>query len=402
LAGRQCFQKPVRLIDRLGANERTAGAVRLRILCDTLPFRIGDWLGAAGTTSRDSDGVEFASKNQRFRILRTLVVGAGAVGGYFGGRLAQAGRDVTLLVRAKRAEEINTKGLQIVSPYGDLTLHPKVATANQINSPYDLILLAVKSYALSSAMNDFAPAVGPETMILPVLNGMRHIDLLTARFGRNAVLGGVCLVATEIDQEGRIQQLTKLQSITYGELDGESTQRLQKLDETLGGASFHASSSNQIMRDMWEKWVLLATVGSITCLMCGNIGEIAAIPGGCDLSLAALRECSGIASACGYPQSDAFLEKQTGNLTTQGSNMTSSMYRDLKKGAPVEVDTILGDLLEHGHKYGLKTPILQAAFVSLSIYQNGLDRAMAATNVPNAYVRGSFFRRLWSPPPGKS
>src|SRR5580700_5485941 len=109
--------------------------------------------------------------------MRTLVVGAGAVGGYFGGRLAQAGRDVTFLVRAKRAGEIDAKGLQIVSPHGDLTSHPKTATADQINKPYDLILLAVKSYALSGAMNDFAAAVGPGTMILPVLNGMRHINL---------------------------------------------------------------------------------------------------------------------------------------------------------------------------------------------------------------------------------
>jgi 2-dehydropantoate 2-reductase len=312
--------------------------------------------------------------------MRTLVVGAGAVGGYFGGRLAQAGRDVTFLVRAKRAGEIDAKGLQIVSPHGDLTSHPKIATADQIKKPYDLILLAVKSYALSGAMNDFAAAVGPGTMILPLLNGMRHIDLLIARFGKNVVLGGVCLVATEIDQEGRIRQLADFQSITYGELDGQTTQRLQKLDETLNDAGFDASSSDHIMHDMWQKWVQLATLGSITCLMRGNIGEIAAIPGGGDLSLVALRECSGIASACGYRQSDAFLGQQTVQLTTQGSQLTSSMYRDLKKGAPVEVDTILGDLFERGQKHGLATPILQAAFVNLSIYQRGLDQAKAAAN----------------------
>ncbi len=312
--------------------------------------------------------------------MRILVVGAGAVGAYFGGRLAQAARDVTFLVRAKRAEQIRTKGLQIVSPHGNLTLQPKAITADQITGPYDLILLGVKSYALSDAMNDFAAAVGPETMILPVLNGMRHVDALTTRFGPHAVLGGVCLVATEIDQEGRIQQLTDFQSLAYGELDGRSTPRLQKLDETLRGAGFDASSSDHILNDMWQKWVQLATLGAITCLMRGNIGEIAAISGGADLSLGALRECSGIAGACGYPQSDAFLERQTTQLTKQGSQLTSSMYRDLKKGAPVEVDTILGDLFKRGQKHGLTTPILHAAFVNLSIYQRGLDRAKAATN----------------------
>jgi 2-dehydropantoate 2-reductase len=311
--------------------------------------------------------------------MRILVVGAGAVGGYFGGRLAQANRDVTFLVRAKRAEEIKAKGLQIVSPHGDVRLHPKTITAGQITGPYDMILLGVKSYALSGAMNDFAAAVGPETMILPVLNGMRHIDLLVARFGEHAVLGGVCLVATEIDHEGQIRQLTELQKLSYGELNDHSTPRLLRLDETLGGAGFDARISTHILNDMWQKWVQLASIGTVTCLLRGNIGEIASIPGGAALSLLALRECSGIATACGHPPSEAFLEQQTVELTAQGSQLTSSMYRDLKKGTLVEVDTILGDLLEHGRRYGLTTPILQAAFVNLSIYQRGRDRAKTAS-----------------------
>jgi 2-dehydropantoate 2-reductase len=312
--------------------------------------------------------------------MQILVVGAGAVGGYFGGRLAEANRDVTFLVRVRRAEEIKEKGFQIVSPHGDLTLHPKVVTADRIRGPYGVILLSVKSYRLESAMNDFASAVGPGTMILPVLNGMRHMDLLAARFGAHAVLGGACIVAAEIDQEGRIRQLADVQSLTYGEQDGGSTPRVQKLDETLGGAGFDAVLSSHIMQDMWQKWVQLATLGAVTCLLRGNIGEIASVPGGAPLALSALRECSDIASACGHPQSDAFLEQQTTALTAQGSQLTSSMYRDLKKGANVEVDSILGDLLNRGAKLGLTTPILQSAFVSLSIYQRGLDDAKSPPN----------------------
>jgi 2-dehydropantoate 2-reductase len=237
-----------------------------------------------------------------------------------------------------------------------------------------VILLGVKSYALLGAMNDFAAAVGPETMILPVLNGMRHIDLLIARFGESSVLGGVCIVATEIDQEGRIRQLTGVQKLTYGELDGPGTPRLQKLDETLRGAGFDAAISDNIVQDMWQKWVQLASLGAITCLMHGTIGDIASVPGGADLALSALRECGAIAGAYGHPPSDDFLEQQTVALTAQGSQLTSSMYRDLKKGAPVEVDSILGDLLERGAEYGLTTPILKAAFVSLSVYQSGRAR----------------------------
>lgn len=312
--------------------------------------------------------------------MRILIVGAGAVGGYFGARLAEAGRDVTFLVRAKRAEELKAKGLRIVSRFGNLSLDPKTITADRIRGPYDVILLSVKSYSLPAAMNDFAPAMGPETMIFPVLNGMRHIDMLMERFGKEAVLGGVCMVSTEVDDEGRIRQLTDFQRLIYGELDGRSTPRLQKLEETLGGAGFDVSGSASILRDMWQKWVQLATLGALTCLLRGNVGEILAIPGGADIARMALDESSSIASACGYPQSDAFLQNQAAKLMAEGSPLTSSMYRDLKKGAPVEVDTILGDLLERGRNHGLAAPILGAAYVNLSMYQRRLDRARTRAN----------------------
>lgn len=306
--------------------------------------------------------------------MRILVVGAGAVGGYFGARLVEAGRDVTFLVRARRGAEMKASGLQILSPHGNLTLHPETIAAERITGPYDLILLGVKSYAISGAMDDFSPAVGSETMILPVLNGMRHIDILTGRFGKRCVLGGVCRVATEIDEQGRIQQLADFQSLDYGEIDDPTSPRLQALDATLRGAGFEAAVSEHIIEDMWQKWVQLATLGAINCLLRGNIGQIAAVPGGSGLCLSILSECADIANACGYPQADAFLEKQTADLTTQGSPMTSSMYRDLKKGLPVEADTILGDLLHRGQPYGLKTPLLEAAFVNLSIYRHERDR----------------------------
>jgi 2-dehydropantoate 2-reductase len=312
--------------------------------------------------------------------MRILIVGAGAVGGYFGGRLAEAGRDVTFLVRAKRAGELKTKGLQIVSRFGNLALHPVTITADRIAGPYDVILLSVKSYSLPAAMNDFASAVGPETMIFPVLNGMRHIDLLVERFGKEAVLGGVCMVSTEVDDEGRIHQLTDFQRLIYGELDGRSTPRLQRLDETLRGAGFDASISDNILRAMWQKWVQLATLGALTCLLRGNVGEIASIPGGAEIARMALHESCSIATANGYPQSEGFLADQAAKLMTAGSPLTSSMYRDLRKGAPVEVDTILGDLLERGRKHGLAAPILQAAYVTLSIYERGLERSKTAAN----------------------
>jgi 2-dehydropantoate 2-reductase len=311
--------------------------------------------------------------------MRVLVVGAGAVGGYFGGRLAQAGRDVTFLVRAKRAEKIRSKGLQIVSPkYGDFTVKPKVVTAGQIAGPYDVILLSVKSYDLAGAIEDFAPAVGPQTMILPALNGMRHMDILIEKFGKEAVLGGVCFVATQLDAQGRIVQLSDFQTLSYGELDGRKTARIFALHEVFSGAGFDAAISTEILRGMWQKWVWLASLGAATCLLRGNIGEIAAAPGGPEVALAVLRECAAISAACGYAMPDSFLAQKGTQIAAAGSSLTSSMYRDLNDGARVEVDNILGDLIERGRKFGIVAPFVQAAFVNLTIYQQKRASAKAA------------------------
>src|ERR1700739_1369324 len=302
--------------------------------------------------------------------MRILIVGAGAVGGYFGGRLTQAGRDVTFLLHTKRAEQIQAQGLRILSPkHGDLSLRPRTISAAQIVSPYDIIFLSVKSYALAAAIDDFAPAVGPRTVIIPVLNGIHHMDVLTERFGEDAVLGGVCYVATEIDSQGRVIQLADFQSLIYGELDGRKTSRIEAGHQVFQGAGFDTAISADILGDVGQKWVYLASVGAITCLLGGSIGEIVAVPGGADLSLSALRDCAAIASACGYQLSEAFLAEKTSQLTAPASSLTSSMYRDLKEQAPVEVDSILGDLIERGRKHGISARIVQAAFVSLTIYQ---------------------------------
>jgi 2-dehydropantoate 2-reductase len=306
--------------------------------------------------------------------MRILIVGAGAVGGYFGGRLAQAGRDVTFLVRPARAKQLRQDGLRIISPHGDAVLTPKLVTAGEIDTPYDLVFLSVKAYALEAAMNDFAAAVGPETMILPVLNGMRHVDLLEKRFTEHAVIGGVCLVAAEIDDQGRIVQLADFQQLVYGERNGETTPRIQSLDTTLQGAGFDALLSNDIMQAMWEKWVQLASLGAISCLMRGTIGEVVAAPGGAELSLKIVDESAAVATACGHKPSEAILSRHATAMTAPGSPLTSSMYRDLRKGAPVEVDHILGDFIERGSAHGVATPLLKAAFVNLRVYQARLPK----------------------------
>jgi 2-dehydropantoate 2-reductase len=301
--------------------------------------------------------------------MRILIVGAGSVGGYFGGRLADAGRSVTFLVRPSRTEKLERDGLRIISPHGNLSLRPKLVSAKTIDAPYDLIFLSVKAYALESAIEDFAAAVGPQTMILPVLNGMRQLDVLTQRFGPAAVIGGVCLVAAKVDADGRIVQIADFQELIYGELSAQTTSRLLSLDATMRGAGFDAKISTDILQAMWEKWVQLASLGAITCLMRAAVGAIVAATGGADLSLALLRECSAVASACGHRPSETFLLRHAAAITEPESTLTSSMYRDMRQDAPVEAEHILGDLVNRGVAHGVATPLLNAALVNLRVYQ---------------------------------
>jgi 2-dehydropantoate 2-reductase len=302
--------------------------------------------------------------------MKILVVGAGAVGGYFGARLAAAGRDVTFLVRPARAGQLQRDGLRILSPHGDLTLKPQTVTSDRIGAPYDVIFLSVKSLTLDQAITDMAPAVGPSSMIYPVLNGMRHIDTLIKRFGEAPVIGGVCMVSTDLDPQGRIVQIQGMQQLVYGERDTKITPRMQQLDQAFRDAGFDTLLSPDINQAMWQKWVAIATLGLVNCLFNAPIGEINAVPYGEETALQAIHECASIATANGFPLAQPFLDNLRQRLTAQGSTFTSSMYRDMQKGVKLEVEAILGDLLDHGRAHSLKTPLLQAATVRLRIYQN--------------------------------
>jgi 2-dehydropantoate 2-reductase len=307
--------------------------------------------------------------------MRLLVVGAGSTGGYFGGRLLQAGRDVTFLVRPARAAALRNEGLRLVSPHGDATLHPRIVTAGQISAPYDAVLLTLKGFQLDAALADIAPAIGPETMILPVLNGMRHMDVLAQRFSAHNLIGCVLKVSTVLENDGRIVQLSPLQDLAYGELDGRVTPRIQGLDAFLKGADIGARLSAVITRELWEKWAVLSSLGAITCLMRGTIGEVEATPGGATFSLRLLDEVVGIIRAVGEPPSEAFLKSAREVLTAKGSGLAASMFRDVQRGRPTEVENIIGDLVARATRAGIVAPLLSAAYTHLSLYQQRIERA---------------------------
>jgi len=303
--------------------------------------------------------------------MRMLIVGAGSTGGYFGGRLAQAGRDVTFLVHAARAKQLAEHGLQILSPHGDITLRPQLVTAESLPGPYDAILLTVKAFSLEGALKDMAPAVGAQTMILPVLNGMKHVDTLRNRFGKESVVGCACKIAGSVDSEGRIVQANLVHDMAYGEMNGEESARIQGLDRFMRDAGFDARLSPDIEQEMWEKWILLAGMGGINCLMRGTIGEVAQAPKGSEFALGLLEEIVAVVRSVGVPPSDKFLTAAASALTTKDST-TSSMYRDLQRGVHIEADQIIGDLVERAYAAAVKVPLLELIYTNLCVYQRRL------------------------------
>jgi 2-dehydropantoate 2-reductase len=302
--------------------------------------------------------------------MRILVVGAGAIGGYFGGRLLQAGCDVTFLVRPKRAAELADAGLVIKSPNGDVTLkNPPTVQADKFNQKFDVVLLSCKAFDLDDAIKSFAPAVGPQTAVIPLLNGMLHLDVLDKKFGRERVLGGLCAIAVTLNDKREVVQLAPMQSLNFGERDGKMSDRVRAIAEVFATGKFGAVASEHIIQEMWEKWVFLASLAASTCLMRTSVGNILAAPGGKDFILGMLDECSAVATAEGHAPSGPFFERVRGMLTTEGSQMTASMFRDIKAGAPVEADHVIGDLIARGDASKVSVPKLRTAYTHLKAYE---------------------------------
>jgi 2-dehydropantoate 2-reductase len=302
--------------------------------------------------------------------MRILVVGAGAIGGYFGGRLLAAGGDVTFLVRPRRAAELAASGLVIKSPLGDVTLkNPPAVQADKLTEKFDVVLLSCKAFDLDDAIASFAPAVGPQTAIIPLLNGMRHLEVLDQKFGAEHVLGGQCAIAVMLDEHRHVVQLAPMQSLSFGERDGKMTDRVRAIAEIMASGNFGAQATDNILQEMWEKWVFLATLAASTSVMRAPIGHILASPGGREFLLGVRDECSSVATAAGYAPREAFLTRITGILTTEGSPLTASMFRDIKVGAPIEADQIVGDLIARADAAKAPVPRLRVVYTHLKAYE---------------------------------
>jgi len=314
--------------------------------------------------------------------MRILVVGAGAIGGYFGGRLLSSGRDVTFLARPRRAAQLAATGLVVRSPFGDVSIgSPPTVIADKLRDQFDLVLLSCKAYDLPVAVDSLAPAVGGQTTILPMLNGMAHLDWLATRFGEKSVLGGLCIISTTLDADGRILHLNDTHQLSFGERDGSISRRVEAVAGVLSGVGFQAHLSKAIMQEMWEKWVLISTMAGINCLMRAPVGDIIAAGAG-ELSTALLDECASIAAGKGFPPSKSTIARSLAILTAPGSTFAASMLRDVERGAPTEADHIVGDLLRQGGEQGRDYPLLRLAYAHLRTYEARRKRENAGAHAP--------------------
>lgn len=308
--------------------------------------------------------------------MKVLVVGAGGVGGYFGGRLAESGADVMFLVREGRARQLAERGLVIKSPLGDAAFPVRTVTKADPGQPFDLIIITCKAYDLPSAIDAAAPHMAAGAgLALPLLNGMAHIDVLRERFGPDRVLGGLCGIFATLSPEGEVVQMEGLPPrLSFGRFKDQIERKVldepaRAAERMFGAANFTSKRVEPIEQGLWDKWVVLAAMAAGTCLMRGSIGSIVAGNEGAAIMEELVAETASVARAAGYPPSDQHLTASRGILTAAGSNATASMLRDIQKGGAIEGEHIVGDMLRRAQSFELATPLLRIANAHLQTYE---------------------------------
>jgi 2-dehydropantoate 2-reductase len=307
--------------------------------------------------------------------MRILVLGAGGTGGYFGARIHNAGGDVAFLVRPTRAENLRTNGLRVSSALGDIHIAPKlITTAENPGGHFDVIVLSCKAYDLNSALESISPLTGADTIVLPLLNGVAHLDALDARFGRERVLGGVAHLAVSLSPTGEIKHLNKFHRLIVGSRCAPPSKWLSPLAELLSATPVDFSVSDHVEQDMWDKFVFLSALAGATCTMRANIGEILSTCAGKAFIVGLLGECEKVAAACRHPPNTDQLAAYRNQLTERGSSYTASMLRDIERGGPTEADHVLGDMSRRGDASGIDIPLLKLAYSHLQAYESARQR----------------------------
>jgi 2-dehydropantoate 2-reductase len=265
---------------------------------------------------------------------------------------------------------------------GDVTIpSPSTVLAENLHAPFDLILLSCKAYDLEGAIASFAPAVGPNTVILPLLNGMHHLDVLDQSFGPDRVMGGLCFIAASLNEKHEIAHLNENHDISFGERSGGTSARVQAIAEEFRGARCNAQLSTEIVLEMWQKWVFITTLAGGTCLLRASIGDIVTAPGGKQFMVGLLEECRSVAASEGQMIRETAIQRLQSVVTSEGSSLAASMLRDIERNAPIEADHIVGDMLRRGRGKAIPEAQLERlaiTFTHLKAYEARRERELKA------------------------
>lgn len=303
--------------------------------------------------------------------MRILILGAGGIGGYFGARLHNTGGDVTFLVRPARADNLLANGLRVLSPLGDVHITPKIITSVGISTrkSFDIIVLSCKAYDLDTALGSISPALSPDGLVLPLLNGFAHLTRLDAWFGRERVLGGLAHLAVTLAPTGEIQHLNMIHRLLIGTRSACISPLISPLAEVLMRSGIDFSLSDNIERDMWDKFIFLSTLAGATCIMRSSIGDILDTHSGEIFIVGLLDECIAVAAKYDHTPNPDQLAAYRSQLVARGSTSTASMLRDIERGRPTEANHILGDMVRRAEMYGVDTPLLKLAYSHLQAYE---------------------------------
>jgi 2-dehydropantoate 2-reductase len=310
--------------------------------------------------------ISYKSGKKAVFLMKILIVGAGGIGGFFGAKLHQAGADVTFLLREQRYELIQTQGLTVETPRGSFTIRPGIVLAKQLESVYDLIILACKAFDLENALSSIIKA-SSQGVILPLLNGFTHLETLDRQFGKERVVGGIAHIAATITESGAIKQLTELNSLTVGPRAPGQEALCQALFALCKKADFDSFYKENIEQALWDKWTFLATLAGMTTICRGSVGEIVATPYGKDLSGKMFAECCAIAASQGRPIVQSTQSASQEILTKEESSFTASMLRDLLTGKRDEHKHILGDLIDFANLNSIDCPLLKIAYTHMAV-----------------------------------
>ncbi|MFG1935126.1 ketopantoate reductase family protein [Mycobacterium sp. NPDC048908] len=304
--------------------------------------------------------------------MTVLVVGAGAGGGYIGDRLIAAGRDVTFLVHPHTLARLRESGLRLRHDNDVRTVDVNAVTSADLNGTYDVIVVAVRASAVASAIDDVLPAVGPGTRIVPIVNGIGHLSLLAAAFGRRA-LGAAARLHASLAADGVIDVVTPGIDIQLGALDVDDADGLGRTRAELEVPDIAVAAREDILGAMWEKFAFIMSTAVLTCLAGAEIGPIARTDGGVGLARRVLTEVSSIAAAEGHPLTDEARNGLDAVLTNPSSMFGPSMFRDLRAGRPIEIG-VFADLADHARTHDLDTPLLDAAMVVVDVHNRRVSQ----------------------------